>query len=178
MRSFLNDVVAKQLDHYKLGTQLLWAGTSSQLPKEAYESFHLNYLFEAMQKDRQVLLVRYGIMPDPKTLAPLDEVRDEENHQEESFNVAKLRSEIAHLREENEALKRDNETLIEKNEVLEKKLASLGATASKEYEDVFAAFDKPLPPLPREGTARESNRSYSLGRLDTLLRRAGNGAAE
>jgi len=169
LRGYLTDVVAKRIEHQKMGMPLVGHSTCEQVSKDIQEGLRLNYLYEAMQQERQVPLVRYGLFSDspkaPMTSSPshghirvVPVVRESvvmtECQPERTFSIAKMRSENTYLRGENDQLRRDIEALVDANKKLVRKMAVLGRNP--------ASLDRPNWNTTLAPTPDSPDRSQSL----------------
>lgn len=131
MRAFLDMVIGPRIAHLRTGKPLTTVATLEQLPKEVTEGIRMNFLYEAMQQERNVPLKRYGIRQGynkhgNQTLqscsSPLND-----NEVERSRNHAiALMAENRELRSDITVLLQDKEKLIKANEKLAQKASKLG----------------------------------------------------
>ncbi|KAF2240331.1 hypothetical protein BU26DRAFT_442974, partial [Trematosphaeria pertusa] len=174
---FLTQVLAPRISHHRLGTTLVTNATSVQVPKEVKGGLRLNFLYEAMQQERQVPLVRYGIFPDsPPGLTPagssahdedrvsiLDEDFIEQECQiERSYSVTKLRAENRALRAENAELRNKNQNLVHSNEKLARKFAMLGRVQPALYTRPDWNNSEPITPIMPDSNAHVRPQSSML----------------
>jgi hypothetical protein len=61
VRGYLRDVIGKRIDHHRAGTPLVKQATGVQVSEDVQDALHLNFLYEAMQQQRQVPLAKYGL---------------------------------------------------------------------------------------------------------------------
>lgn len=123
-------------------------GGSGQLTEKTEDEVHqLEFLYEAMQQERQVPLIRYGIFPDmylalsllsssasdkSPLAAPVETLVNDECELERSFSAHSLKSEIRLLRSrilqleaENKNLETDKQKLVDSNDRLAKKISGV-----------------------------------------------------
>ncbi|KAF2866571.1 hypothetical protein BDV95DRAFT_504646, partial [Massariosphaeria phaeospora] len=121
---------------------------STDIDRNSNESNRITYLYETMQQERQVPLIRYGIFPNP-SISPstsqsskhsvvgapiIDEALVNELCQAEStYTVAKLKSENEILRIENDNLNSQVENLTRSNNKFAKKVAMIGRGQPAHY---------------------------------------------
>ncbi|KAH6866484.1 hypothetical protein BKA58DRAFT_412629 [Alternaria rosae] len=133
MRAFLDMVIGPRITHVRTGKPLTTVATSEQLSKEVTEGIRMNFLYEAMQQERNVPLKRYGIHQGhnkhgnqtlQSSSSPLNE-----NEVERSRNHAiALMAENRELRSDITILLQDKEKLIKANEKLAQKASKLVAS--------------------------------------------------
>jgi hypothetical protein len=79
LRSYLNEVVAVRTGHHSSGTSLMEQGTFTHASKDLQTAIHLNYLYEAIQQERQIPLLCYDHFPASlKAFTPPDSVQGED----------------------------------------------------------------------------------------------------
>ncbi|KAI4936696.1 hypothetical protein J4E86_011313 [Alternaria arbusti] len=131
LRAFLDMVVGPRIAHLRTGKPLTTVATSEQLPKEMTEGIRMNYLYEAMQQERNVPLERYGIRHghnkhEHQTLqSSSSPVNDNEVERSRNHAIA-LIAENRELRSDIAVLLQDKERLIKANEKLAQKAFKLG----------------------------------------------------
>jgi hypothetical protein len=160
LKDFVDVVVACRLASLRKQPPVLTGLTTEQERK-------LKYAFEAMQEERHVPLIRYGIVPDPPMQPTLstssenldgelpavdDDVLDQQEEAEGLYTPQQLRTELRVVRTQNMQLSRENSSLIKVNEQLAKKVLSLSRTNveldSKNIEVPFVTVTTATPSGP------------------------------
>ena len=141
LRGLLHLVVGPRIRHLHSGAPLITAATSENLPKNIKDGIKLNYMYEALQQERQVPLVRYGIHSDmpphvyltPPSSSPPSAVSDLGDAELARSHAVGLMKENQDLYAQIAKLTRENEKLVESNENLARKVATLGQNQPVSY---------------------------------------------
>ncbi|KAI4944688.1 hypothetical protein J4E91_008693 [Alternaria rosae] len=131
MRAFLDMVIGPRIAHLRIGKPLTTVATSEQLPKEVTEGIRMNFLYEAMQQERNVPLKRYGIhqghnKQGNQTLQSSSSPLNENEVERSRNHTIALMAENRELRSDITVLLQDKEKLIKANEKLAQKASKLG----------------------------------------------------
>ncbi|KAF1851175.1 uncharacterized protein K460DRAFT_401201 [Cucurbitaria berberidis CBS 394.84] len=140
LRGFQHLVIGPRIAHLRSGVPLITAPTPDQSPKEIQDSIKLKYLYEAMQQERRVPLVRYGIHsgatarvhPTPPS-SPLSTVSDQNDIELARSHAIQLMKANQDLHAQVAKLTRENEELTESNDSLARKIATLGGIQPASY---------------------------------------------
>jgi hypothetical protein len=142
--SLLHLVIAPRITSFRFGVPLLTAATSEELPQEVKDGIRLNYLFELIQRKRQVPLSRYGTHTASVSLgsttppsSPPDEHGNSLPNLDDTERVRshaiwlvgrnqELCAQVASLQLNKENLQDSKENLQDSNEKLARKVAVLG----------------------------------------------------